>query len=479
MIEDFSPDRLPSYLTTLGLMSVDQASGAYKRAPLTSSVAPGLSSSAYKGLRPLLEITAAGLAAWTTRSAGITYSIDTYQGQPAIRMDVAANFAAGAGGLGTLGSNGASIEIPTGWAGDGLVVGFASSDTVNGSEALTVNMGDSGLANFYRTTTGPAYAGYFENSFKYAAGDVVHYHTRGGVWTSNTPMALSWVVGAGAPTFTGTKQITIRPTIKAGNPAFTIWITQFSVERRPRRATAIFTFDDGWSDQYNEVVPRARFWNIPVTLNIVGSLIGTANYMTDAQLRELAADDSGLIELANHTYNHIPFNTRAANVGDTQARADMVADFNTNRDWLVARGVGESALHGAWPQSEYNRQLILDMKAAGYKSMRAGSIASSHKSGTLHLGDRGAWGFGSDTEMQTGVTLANMTDRLALAITERETIWLEGHKFRSAVGANQWTPRLLDDLFAAVATARDVGTVDGLTQSQWFNRNTTNMPVKA
>lgn len=71
---------------------------------------------------------------------------------------------------------------------------------------------------------------------------------------------------------------------------------------RAERKEAYFTFDDGFSDFYNNAYPILVKYNIPFTIFITLGYIGRKNYLTWEQVIELS--QHRLCSLGGHTYTH-------------------------------------------------------------------------------------------------------------------------------------------------------------------------------
>lgn len=69
------------------------------------------------------------------------------------------------------------------------------------------------------------------------------------------------------------------------------------------RPTAILTFDDGYEDNYTEMFPILKRTGAKATVFLVKSLVGTAGYLTEDQIREMSR--SGLVSFQSHTANHV------------------------------------------------------------------------------------------------------------------------------------------------------------------------------
>ncbi len=64
----------------------------------------------------------------------------------------------------------------------------------------------------------------------------------------------------------------------------------------------ILTFDDGYDDNYLELFPLLRKYNVKATVFVIAGSIGNNHHMTDAQVREMAA--SGLVSIQSHGLTH-------------------------------------------------------------------------------------------------------------------------------------------------------------------------------
>jgi len=157
----------------------------------------------------------------------------------------------------------------------------------------------------------------------------------------------------------------------------------------PKRAV-LLTFDDAYLSFYTRVYPILREFNFPAVLAVVGRWIDNpqselmlygetesvhdASFATWNQLREMA--DSGLIELASHTYDlhrGIPANpqgnlspaatTRAYDAlnnsyeDDLTWRARVRGDLARNIE-VIERNTGHRPRVMVWPYGSYNDELV-------------------------------------------------------------------------------------------------------------------------
>lgn len=64
----------------------------------------------------------------------------------------------------------------------------------------------------------------------------------------------------------------------------------------------ILTFDDGYDDNYTELLPLLQKYNVKATVFVIGNAVGMSHKMTEEQIREMAA--SGLVSIQSHGYTH-------------------------------------------------------------------------------------------------------------------------------------------------------------------------------
>ncbi len=72
----------------------------------------------------------------------------------------------------------------------------------------------------------------------------------------------------------------------------------------------ILTFDDGYGDNYTELLPLLKKYNVKATVFMITGSIGKTHYLTAEQLGEMS--QSGLISVQSHTVTHEFLSTRSA-----------------------------------------------------------------------------------------------------------------------------------------------------------------------
>lgn len=86
----------------------------------------------------------------------------------------------------------------------------------------------------------------------------------------------------------------------------TIFATDLATANTKKKQVVI-TLDDGYDDNYTNVFPLLKQYNMKATIYMICDLIDRPGYLSRSQLREMA--DSGLVEIGSHTCSHVPMAT--------------------------------------------------------------------------------------------------------------------------------------------------------------------------
>lgn len=129
---------------------------------------------------------------------------------------------------------------------------------------------------------------------------------------------------------------------------------------RYTRPALAWTFDDGWADQYNKGYAYLNAAGMKGTIFINGSLIGTANYCTEAMLATMYA--AGW-DLANHCINH----TNLSTVTTSEAMNLIIL----GQKWLLNRGYTRAANILAFPNGGYTQDILNRLPDLGIIAARS------------------------------------------------------------------------------------------------------------
>ncbi len=111
--------------------------------------------------------------------------------------------------------------------------------------------------------------------------------------------------------------------------------------------TVIMSFDDGYVDNYTEMFPIIKKYNVKVTVFMIAGYIGGDGYMTRDMLREMS--DSGLVSIQSHTESH---------PGLTSLSADSLRyEFDASRRELEEI-TGRKVRAVCYPSGRYNDTVL-------------------------------------------------------------------------------------------------------------------------
>lgn len=105
----------------------------------------------------------------------------------------------------------------------------------------------------------------------------------------------------------------------------------------------LLTFDDGYEGNYTELFPLLKEFNMKATVFVVPELLDTPEYLTRAQVREMA--DSGLVSIQSHTMSHPELATLTEEEQDYQLAQSQLE---------ITRITGRTPYVIAYPTGSYN-----------------------------------------------------------------------------------------------------------------------------
>lgn len=130
------------------------------------------------------------------------------------------------------------------------------------------------------------------------------------------------------------------------------------------KSTVCLFFDDGWMNQYEEVLPVLLEYDFKATFGIITDYIGTGQdiweYMGIEELNELSGQG---MEIACHTRTH---HDLTDNLTDTQLLDEIV----NSKSYLEDMGFEIETF--IYPYNEWDERVIEFVKTAGYNCARGG-----------------------------------------------------------------------------------------------------------
>lgn len=126
--------------------------------------------------------------------------------------------------------------------------------------------------------------------------------------------------------------------------------------RNPVNRSVVLTFDDGYVDNYTNLFPILKRFQVPATLFITDrGDTDSDNFLTREQVREMQA--SGLVEFGGHTAHHMVLDALPLDAAEREIRE--------NQQWL-SDVLGKAPACFAYPCGGYNEAIIRAVEAAGY-----------------------------------------------------------------------------------------------------------------
>ena len=255
------------------------------------------------------------------------------------------------------------------WAGAfRLWVYIADITTVSSISLVLAN--DSGFSNV-KTLTWYGYG--YSGSPSYPANDNRFCPLQNG-WNLLGSSKASMVAATGSGVFTSPwTRLRLSVTAMAATVA-NVSFDSFSTLAVPGglnyNPCVMFDFDDGIEGGvYNEALPILREFGFVGNSYIVGSWVGTTNYMTAAEIQAVYA--AGW-DICNHSWEHV--------IPTTLTEAQLVTSYQTNANYIAnTLGCPRGAYHLAYPYGQYSVDEVGDTRvtdaaaAIGALSGRAGT----------------------------------------------------------------------------------------------------------
>jgi len=390
-------------------------------------------------------------------AAGLTASVDydvTFAGYPTIRIDIPAGTS---GAKALIGTTLATAYIPNPWDLTNLCVAVRSTNTAIFA-SISQTIGDAALTNRWN-----------KDKTKEGHPDGYSFPNRNNEWcflkcgSATDPAAIA--VTGGSPVVANRMRAKLATSLTSSASNESIWIGFFGILPKRKKPTVIISMDDGFLTWYDFIRPLAKYYNIPVSMSIVGGLLGTGNKMSVLQAAELANDRSRLFDLTNHSYDHIVL---VAGVNESA----QVDNFKKNADFLrnTLGIVDDGPLHLIYPGGVTSLAQYAKVKAAGFLTGRKNQLCWMHgQDQTLASGeDDGRFVQNIVTVLDGTKTLSEVKTAVDGIVTRNEVGILEGHNSSEASGTDTWARQNYEELFADLAARRDAGTIEVKSISRWY-----------
>ena len=132
--------------------------------------------------------------------------------------------------------------------------------------------------------------------------------------------------------------------------------------------TVVMSFDDGYLDNYTEVFPIIKQYNVKITIFMITNYINGADYLSEDMIREMSS--SGLVSFQSHTCSHPNLTT----ISEDSMRYEF-STSNQMLEYLTGRPV--TAL--CYPTGAYNAAVA--SVATGYYKFAYTTVSTSSTQG--------------------------------------------------------------------------------------------------
>ena len=168
----------------------------------------------------------------------------------------------------------------------------------------------------------------------------------------------------------------------------------------------LITFDDGYSDNYENAFPILQKYDLRATIFIIAAFVGREGYMTWDELKEM--EEYG-ITMQSHTMNHIALE----NLPDDGLRVELL---NSKR--MLEEQLGHSVDFLAYPTGTYNLHIAAIAKDVGYKG------AFTVKYGNVDLGSN-LFAMERVPIFQTGTPMKDFFERINFRQSFEQFGWIK------------------------------------------------------
>lgn len=125
--------------------------------------------------------------------------------------------------------------------------------------------------------------------------------------------------------------------------------------RSRKRRSLVLTFDDGWADNYSDLFPILRHYDIAATFFLTDRRGG--HFLTDAQIKEMLT--AGVMEVGGHTSHHVRL---AQACDETTAQWEIEENKRT-----LERLTGRPIVSFAYPFGDFSEREEALVHDAGYR----------------------------------------------------------------------------------------------------------------
>ncbi|MBR6729046.1 MAG: polysaccharide deacetylase family protein [Clostridia bacterium] len=128
---------------------------------------------------------------------------------------------------------------------------------------------------------------------------------------------------------------------------------------------AVITFDDGYQSDLTLALPILEKYGASATFFIIGSKIGTPEYLTEAELKTLASSRAAQIGNHSHSLHKLPF--EQVNRLCFMSPHQVLTDYKRNQQ-LLSQITGQKITACSYPYGIYGKYLDSLLKKEGFNT---------------------------------------------------------------------------------------------------------------
>ncbi|CAN2249085.1 polysaccharide deacetylase family protein [Bacillus vallismortis] len=126
-------------------------------------------------------------------------------------------------------------------------------------------------------------------------------------------------------------------------------------DKKPSEKCVLITFDDGYTDNYEDAYPVMKKYGMKATIFMIGKSIGHQHHLTEDQMKEMAQNG---VSIESHTIDHLELN----GLSPEQQYSEM-ADSKKLFDNMFHQ---ETSMI-SYPVGRYNEETLKAAKETGYQ----------------------------------------------------------------------------------------------------------------
>ncbi len=134
-------------------------------------------------------------------------------------------------------------------------------------------------------------------------------------------------------------------------------VSYLADRKKPPSKTVAITLDDGYKNNYTNVYPVVKKYNIPVTIFVITGLVERPGYLDWKEIREMS--DSGVVDIESHTKSH----KWLTGLDDKALKDELEDSKNTLEERL-----GKKIDYICYPMGGYDKRVKAAARNAGYRA---------------------------------------------------------------------------------------------------------------